>query len=197
MTAAGNATAVFLVDCAGTVTHSYDAATNTLTATVTVPESNTGAISIGFNGTSRGPVAPGVGGLTNVSVLQPGFVDPSSAPLFSPLFIDMISRFDLVRFLGWTMLNPDVVVNWSDRPLPSAPSWLVGAYGEVGPGVPWEVCIALCNQLRVDCWVNVPARASDDYIVSLARLLNATLDPELSVYVEYSNEVRGLPASGR
>ena len=36
---------------------------------------------------------------------------------------------------------------------------------------------------------NVPVNATDDYITKLAQLFKANLSPDLSVYIEYSNEV--------
>ena len=47
----------------------------------------------------------------------------------------------------------------------------------------------LGNETKADIWINVPVAASDDYIYQLANLVKNQLDPELNVYVEYSNEV--------
>ena len=38
-------------------------------------------------------------------------------------------------------------------------------------------------------WINIPGHADDDYIIRLAKLLKATLDPTLFIYFEYANEV--------
>jgi hypothetical protein len=46
----------------------------------------------------------------------------------------------------------------------------------------------LANQLGCDIWVHVPARANDDYILNMAKLLYNVVDPDLAIYVEYSNE---------
>jgi len=56
-------------------------------------------------------------------------------------------------------------------------------------GVPWEAMIALSNQLGRDMWINVPAKADDDYVNQLATLIKAQLQSPLTVRVEYSNEV--------
>lgn len=48
--------------------------------------------------------------------------------------------------------------------------------------------IQLCNSMHLDAWINVPARADDDYIRNLASLWKAGLDKDLNVYFEYSNE---------
>ena len=49
--------------------------------------------------------------------------------------------------------------------------------------------IQLANQVHSNLWVNVPFHATDDYVRQLATLLKNTLDPSLSIYLEFSNEV--------
>lgn len=62
-------------------------------------------------------------------------------------------------------------------------------------GVPWEVVVALANELHIAPWVNIPwaACVTDsgcaDYATSLMQLLKSSLDADLPIYVEYSNEV--------
>jgi hypothetical protein len=55
--------------------------------------------------------------------------------------------------------------------------------------VAWEYGIELANKSKKDLWINVPVKASDDYVRQLAKLLKEKLDPDRVVYVEYSNEV--------
>jgi hypothetical protein len=55
--------------------------------------------------------------------------------------------------------------------------------------VAWEYAIELANQAKKDLWINVPDRATDDYVKQLAKLFKEKLDPDRNVYVEYSNEV--------
>ena len=38
-------------------------------------------------------------------------------------------------------------------------------------------------------WINIPGHADDDYVINLAKLLKATVDPTLFIYYEYANEV--------
>lgn len=40
----------------------------------------------------------------------------------------------------------------------------------------------------MDAWVCVPHLADENYIRSMAQLFRANLDPDLKIYVEYSNE---------
>ncbi len=49
--------------------------------------------------------------------------------------------------------------------------------------------IDLCNRLQKDMWICVPHNASNEYIQEMATLVRDQLDPSLTVYVEYSNEL--------
>ena len=55
-------------------------------------------------------------------------------------------------------------------------------------GVPYEMQIALSNELQQDLWLNIPHAATDDFITQLAQLVNEQLDPDLRVWIEYTNE---------
>ena len=48
--------------------------------------------------------------------------------------------------------------------------------------------IELCNETQKDMWINIPALATPAFVQSLAQLIDADLDPNLNVYIEYSNE---------
>ena len=83
-----------------------------------------------------------------------------------------------------------------------------------GKGVSWEYVILLANETNTDCWINVPHAADDNYINNLAKLIKygsdgrnpysspqanpvfPPLNPNLKLYVEYSNEIwnSGFPA---
>jgi len=56
-------------------------------------------------------------------------------------------------------------------------------------GVAMEVMVGLANTLQRDIWVNMPHVADNDYVKNYAKYVNDNLDPNLKVYVEYSNEV--------
>ena len=62
-------------------------------------------------------------------------------------------------------------------------------YGSVGCGVPWEIIVRLANTLGCNLWLNLPAGVADDYILGLATLLNTTLGPDITVVLEYGNEM--------
>jgi hypothetical protein len=63
-------------------------------------------------------------------------------------------------------------------------------------GVAYEYMIELANITNKDIWINIPTAADDDYVTQLATLLKDTLNPNLKIYVEYSNETWNFAYSG-
>jgi hypothetical protein len=151
----------------------YNTTSNTQTLDLII---NSGAdqIMISFRNTN--------GGAKDIVVLQPGY-DFTQANDFSTPYLNLVSRFQTLRFMDWACTNGNQVVNWSDRTPPTSPSYALGK------GVPWEEAIRLCNTAKRDMWANIPAMANDDYVNQFAKLVLANLDPSLNFYFEYSNEV--------
>lgn len=163
---------ISLVASSGTIGNvRRDAATGVVTADLVVPDSGE-QIMLSFRNTQ--------GGIRRLSVLRPGV---AAGQRFTPAFLAHNGRFSTLRFMDWNLVNNSVVGSWSQRTTLQHANW------RAGTGVPYEVCIDLCNALRSDMWVCVPARADDDFVRQLARLIRDRLSPSLRVYVEYSNEV--------
>jgi hypothetical protein len=101
--------------------------------------------------------------------------------IFNPLWLDRIRGVDGLRFMDWTQVNDSTLSNWSDRPKVTDATWF--------DGVPFEIMIALANEIDANPWFNVPHLADDDFVRSLAELVEAGVEDELTVYVEFSNEV--------
>lgn len=189
----------------------YNASTNTTTADLVIP--NTGKIkdsflSLSFNNTNRG--------VKDVKLMKP--ITPGSTQsylpnqIFTNFFIDAIAPYKLLRSLGWVAVNWSQDSLWNERTLWSfshqSPDQLPGKpTGWEGRGASWESLIMLANQTNKDVWITVPAKANDDYITKLAQLFKygsdgvnpytstqtnpifAPLNPNLKMYVEYSNEI--------
>ncbi|WP_370047074.1 MULTISPECIES: calcium-binding protein [Salipiger] len=102
--------------------------------------------------------------------------------LFNPLWIERIRDLRSLRFMDWMHTNGSPVQSWDDRPR-------MGDYSWTARGVPAEVMLRLANRVGADPWFNIPHMADDDYVRQFAELVKARLDPDLKVYVEYSNEV--------
>ncbi|QQE12538.1 hypothetical protein JD969_03455 [Planctomycetota bacterium] len=101
---------------------------------------------------------------------------------FHPLFLERLKPFSVVRFMDWQLTNNSSLVSWdqqtsedevhqSDRPI--AP----------------EHMIDLANTLKFNPWFCMPHQADDEFVRKFAEMCRDRLDPNLKVYVEYSNEV--------
>ncbi len=75
---------------------------------------------------------------------------------------------------------------WADRVIP-------GYYTEGSDinrkGMSYEKIITIANTARKNIWINIPHNASDDYVLQMAKLFKEKLDPNLVIYIEYSNEI--------
>ncbi len=110
---------------------------------------------------------------------------PGDQPFYEPFLADM-APFETIRFHQFHSVSFSNDVEWSDR---TPPTHQVHLSGWQDLAMPYEWSIRLCNTLDANYWINIPAKASEDYVAELARLVHDQLDPELNIYVEYSNEV--------
>jgi len=108
--------------------------------------------------------------------------DPNA--LYDPTFLASAKKYSSLRFMKWQAVEQNKPVTWATRTTP-AMGQIMGA----ADGVAIEHMIALANQTQTDPWFSMPWNADDDYIRRFAELVRDTLDPNLKVYVEASNEV--------
>ncbi|GAB4509451.1 MAG: hypothetical protein Tsb0026_09720 [Sulfuricaulis sp.] len=149
----------------------YDAGTNTSTADVVLGPHETQLFLV-FTETS--------GGVKHVKLMRPGYLPTD---IFSRPFLDRLSIFQVLRFMGYSNTNGNPQVNWVDRTLPTS------ATQQRPAGAAWEYVIELANLTGKDPWINVPDQATDHYVRQLATLFKNNLAPERKLYVEWSNEV--------
>lgn len=117
----------------------------------------------------------------NLRVWIPGF--EKSKAQFHPLYLERLQPFRVVRFMDWQKTNNNPLFLWSERPRLDHERWSSDS------GVPFEVQIDLANAAGADPWLCVPHKADDDFVKQLGKLVRDRLDPKLTVYLEYSNEV--------
>jgi hypothetical protein len=105
--------------------------------------------------------------------------------IFRPGFLRLLERFRVIRAMQWLDVDEagGELTSWSSRPLQTDAGW--GSKR----GVPVEVVLQLCNAIGSDCWLNVPHKASDDYIARMADLAHSALGTSQKLYIEFSNEV--------
>ncbi len=102
--------------------------------------------------------------------------------VFHPDFLSDLRGYQAVRFMNWMLTNVTRQRSWSDRPQMEDAHWTL-------EGPPLEVMIDLANRVGFDPWFNIPHQASNTYVRKFARMVRDLLRPDLTAYVEYSNEV--------
>jgi hypothetical protein len=102
---------------------------------------------------------------------------------FYQSFTDKIEPFSVLRFMDWGVTNHSPLTIWSDRSSENFFTYATDA------GVPYEMMIQLANQLQQDIWICIPHQADDNFISEMATLFREGLDEDLTIYLEYSNEV--------
>ncbi|MFB9223017.1 hypothetical protein [Paracoccus cavernae] len=107
----------------------------------------------------------------------------AAGQVFNPAWLARIGDMRALRFMDWMATNGSPVAHWSDRAEPQDASW-------AGPaGVPLEVMVKLANETGTDPWFTLPHLADPQYIEQFASYVRDQLDPKLTPWYEYSNEV--------
>ena len=86
--------------------------------------------------------------------------------------------------MDFLQTNGNQVTTWSQRTTPQSFS-----QAGTGNGICEEYIIKLCNTAQANPWINIPAMVDSNYVVQFATMLKDSLDSNLKVYIEYSNEV--------
>ena len=117
---------------------------------------------------------------------QRDWVPGASFSPFHPLFVERLSSLDTLRFMQISGTLDTDAVAWSQRRELSDARQVVT--DRVADGVAPEYMTELANQVGSHAWLNMPHAANDDYVRNLATMVRDTLDPALTIYVEWSNE---------
>jgi hypothetical protein len=162
----------------------YDATTHKTTARLHVVLTET-QIALRFS-------APMSAVVKHIKLIAPGF-DPANHPTFHPDWVEHVSRFPVLRFMTWNAANYNTKQEWSERNRTDSPTQAYRSFPTQSPvptpGVAWEYVSELANLTGADIWINIPVKASNDYVRQLAVFLKNTLQPGTKIYVEYANEV--------
>jgi hypothetical protein len=119
----------------------------------------------------------------DIRFILPEYINNYQEQVFTDELLSFLADFGVIRFMDFTQTNGSPIVSWSDR----TPSnyYTQAKYG----GAAWEYVVQLANTLHKDIWINIPHKANDAYVDSLASFIQAGLNPALKIYLEYSNEV--------
>ncbi|WP_432797441.1 hypothetical protein [Poriferisphaera sp. WC338] len=101
---------------------------------------------------------------------------------FHPTFTERLKPFSVIRYMDWQLTNNSKQQTWSDRTQPDA------EHQADGP-IALEYIVQLSNETQSSPWVCTPHEADDNYVRKMAEMFRDNLDPNLKIYVEYSNEV--------
>ncbi|BAU07271.1 type I secretion C-terminal target domain-containing protein [Fischerella sp. NIES-3754] len=104
--------------------------------------------------------------------------------VFNPTFVEKTDNYSTLRFMDWMGTNNSKQSDWQNRPTVDS-----STYTYFNKGVPVEVMVDLANRTGANPWFNMPHQASDEYMANFAKVVKEKLNPNLKVYVEYSNEV--------
>jgi len=149
--------------------------TKTFTFDVAMDEDQTGTIWLEILSTDNSDY------LKNFKIMTPGYIEDESDP-FHPEYTSRLSNFSVLRFMDWGRINASPVMTWDDRTEPDD-------YTQAGDnGVALEYMIMLANELGKNLWICIPHQADDNYVTQCAQLLKNTVNSDLKIYVEYSNE---------
>jgi hypothetical protein len=192
----------------GTLSYGFDAARN---AAASVPGRDIFDVAVARGGITLSILAtdPNHTGnyLRNIRVIPPGgtcdgdpftyaadssacpssfeaFVDTYASRPFHPLFLSDMRPFSSFRIVHLGAAITDQTSDWAKRTHLSDASW--GYSGDLG--VPIEFMLDMANALNAAPWLNIPARADDNFVTEYARMAKARLKGSLPIYLEYYNE---------
>ncbi|MBE9125275.1 cellulose-binding protein [Coleofasciculus sp. LEGE 07081] len=120
--------------------------------------------------------------IRNIRVVPEKYENNYESVIFNPDFVEKTDDYSVLRFMDWMATNNSQQSEWSARTKVENPTY-------AGSGVPVEIMVELANQTGVDPWFTMPHQATNEYITNFAQIVQKNLDPNLNVYVEFSNEV--------
>ncbi len=122
--------------------------------------------------------------IRNIRIIpEPYLAAYEQGEIFNPQWLPVIDDFQALRFMDWMQTNHSKQRQWKDRAQVGDRTW------QSEKGVPVEIMLQLANKLKADPWFNIPHLADANYMAAFAKLVKATLDPSLTLYIEHSNEV--------
>ena len=94
-----------------------------------------------------------------------------------------IKQFSTIRFMDLLNTNGNPVSEWNE----TTPSDFHTQ--SLDKGISYDLVAKLIRRTGRNAWINVPHKASDDFVTKLANFLKDNIPTKRVIYVEYSNEV--------
>jgi hypothetical protein len=113
---------------------------------------------------------------------------------FQREYIDHVKRFDTVRFMDWQMINhvlhaPEIEKRTQPFDIQQAGHGTGRALPAGEDGVAIELMVELCNRAKVNPWFCMYHLFNEEYVRLFATIVRDNLDPNLTIHIEWSNEV--------
>ena len=140
---------------------SYDRASNLTTFHwVIANDLEEAGITFEFKDTRKTASSPANTGIKNFKIIRPGYTDET----FTTEFVTAMNKFQCIRFMDWLEINMNDIETWDDRTLPAHHTQdRKDSFGNP-KGVSFEYMVELCNLTDSDLWLNIPCRASDEFV---------------------------------
>lgn len=123
-----------------------------------------------------------------IRLLAPGY-HGATQQTYTNEFLDRIRPFGVVRTMNYTRTNDAIATDWATRRLPTDSTQTTDVLETDDGGIAWELVVDMANESAVTPWINIPHRATDNYIEELAKLWRDRLRPDSKLIVEFSNEI--------
>jgi hypothetical protein len=126
--------------------------------------------------------------IRNIRVVKKEYESNYLSDPWNPDFIArVVDRFNTLRFMDWQATNGSPTAEWHEmKPKDYYTQTSCDTGKSTSVSIEWMV--DLCNRTGSNGWFCIPHKASDDYVRRFAAYLRDHMDPDLKVYVEYSNE---------
>ncbi|MEN8200674.1 MAG: hypothetical protein ABFR63_11450, partial [Thermodesulfobacteriota bacterium] len=119
--------------------------------------------------------------IRDIRVFIPGYGESPPTDILRPGFLKRWQGMDVVRYMEFMDVNNSRIQHWDDRVRLDDSTWTIH-------GAPIEMAIEISNRLQAAPWFSIPHLADNTYVRRFAELVRDRLDPELKIYLEYSNE---------
>ena len=123
----------------------------------------------------------------NIRILRLADESTYATQPFADKLLRAICNFSCIRFMDLQCTNSNANTTWSGRIIPTFHSQTQQA--TINKGIAYEHICQLANITGKDIWICVPHLADDNYIMEMAKLFKSKLNPQIKVFLEFSNEV--------
>ena len=114
---------------------------------------------------------------------------------YHPLYRERLEDFGIIRFMQAQETNTSDIQTWLDRRDARDARQNSGNGGSsFANGISVEHMVQLANELDADPWFNMPHMADDTFVRNFATYVRDNLEPGLTAYVEWSNEIWNFSA---